>query len=108
MKLKLSLNNGKKNMSKIKFRDISPPFDTLQIDKDIQTPIPSRSLYTRTAMKMKVGDSVGGLNLSQRSSLTQSLTTLYGDKNSKVFISRMENGKIPIGNNGTYRVWRIK
>ena len=34
---------------------------------------------------MKVGDSVGGLNYAQRSSLTQALTRIYGGKNRKAF-----------------------
>ena len=97
-------------MTHIKFKNLTPdqPTDTLQIDTDVNKPIAVRSIYTRTALKMQVGHSVGGLNYAQRSSLTQALTKLYGGKNRKAFASRMENGKLPIGNDGTYRVWRIK
>ena len=96
-------------MTHIKFRNLTPNLpDTLQIDTNVKAPMSTRSLYTRTAMKMKIGDSVGGLTTPQRSSLTQALTKLYGGEKIKAFVSRMEKGKIPIGNDGTYRVWRIK
>ena len=96
-------------MTHIKFKNLTPnPPDTLQIDTNVKAPMSTRSLYTRTAIKMKVGDSVGGLTTPQRSSLTSALTKLYGGENIKAFVSRMEKGKIPIGNDGTYRVWRIK
>ena len=96
-------------MTHIKFKNLTPnPPDTLQIDTNVKAPMSTRSLYTRTAIKMKIGDSVGGLTTPQRSSLTSALTKLYGGENIKAFVSRMEKGKIPIGNDGTYRVWRIK
>ena len=97
-------------MTHIKFKNLTPdqPTNTLRIDTAVTKPISDRSIYTRTARAMKVGDSVGGLNFTQRSSLTQALTRMYGGKNRKAFESRMENGKLPIGNDGTYRVWRIK
>ena len=96
-------------MTHIKFKNLTPNLpDTLQIDTNVKAPLNTRSLYMRTAMKMTVGDSVGGLTTPQRASLTQALAKLYGGENRKAFVTRMEKGKIPIGNDGTYRVWRIK
>ena len=91
-------------MTHIKFKHLTPdqPTNTLKIDSDVKKPISSRSIYTRTAKAMKVGDSVGGLNFSQRSSLTQSLTRIYGGKITKCFLSHKDNVT------QTYRVWRIK
>lgn len=90
-------------MTHIKFKNLTPNLpDTLQIDTNVKAPLSTRSLYTRTAMQMKVGDSVGGLTTPQRSSLTQSLTKLYGGEKIKAFVSRMEKPT------QLYRVWRIK
>ncbi len=91
-------------MTHIKFKNLAPnqPTNTLQIDADVKKPASDRSIYTRTAKAMKVGDSVGGLNYTQRSSLTQSLTRIYGGKNTKCFASHMDKAT------QLYRVWRIK
>ena len=79
-------------MTHIKFKNLTPtqPNNTLQIDADVKKPISDRSIYTRTARAMKIGDSVGGLNYNQRSSLTQSLNRMYGGKNTKCFASHMD------------------
>ena len=55
-------------MTHIKFKNLTPdqPTNTLRIDTDVTKPISDRSIYTRTARAMKVGDSVGGLNFTQR------------------------------------------
>lgn len=91
-------------MTHIKFKNLTPnqPTNTLQIDADVKKPASDRSIYTRTAKAMKVGDSVGGLNYTQRSSLTQSLTRIYGGKNTKCFSSHRDSVT------QLYRVWRIK
>ena len=91
-------------MTHIKFKNLTPnqPNNTLQIDADVKKPSSNRSIYTRTAKAMKVGDSVGGLNYTQRSSLTQSLNRMYGGKNTKCFASHMDKST------QLYRVWRIK
>ena len=91
-------------MTHIKFKNLTPnqPNNTLQIDADVKKPSSNRSIYTRTAKAMKVGDSVGGLNYTQRSSLTQSLNRMYGGKNSKCFASHMDKST------QLYRVWMIK
>ena len=91
-------------MTHIKFKNLTPnqPDNTLRIDTDVRKPISNRSIYTRTARAMKVGDSVGGLTYNQRSSLTQSLTRLYGGKNTKCFASQIDKAT------QLYRVWREK
>ena len=91
-------------MTHIKFKNLTPdqPTNTLKIESDVKKPTSDRSIYTRTARAMKVGDSVGGLNFTQRSSLTQSLTRMYGGKNTKCFSSHKDSVT------QTYRVWRIK
>jgi len=91
-------------MTHIKFKNLTPdqPTNTLKIEADVKKPASDRSIYTRTAKAMKVGDSVGGLNYTQRSSLTQSLTRIYGGKNTKCFASHMDRAT------QLYRVWRIK
>ena len=96
-------------MTHIKFKNLTPNLpDTLKIDSDVKAPLNTRSVYTRTAIKMKVGDSVGGLTTPQRALLTQALAKLYGGENRKAFVTRMEKDKIPHGNEVTYRVWRVK
>ena len=52
-------------MTHIKFKNLTPdqPTNTLQIDANVKKPTSDRSIYTRTARAMKVGDSVGGLIL---------------------------------------------
>ena len=91
-------------MTHIKFKNLTPdqPTNTLQIDANVKKPTSDRSIYTRTARAMKVGDSVGGLNFTQRSSLTQSLNRMYGGKNTKCFASQIDKAT------QLYRVWRIK
>ena len=91
-------------MTHIKFKNLTPnqPTNTLKIDTDVTKPISDRSIYTRTAKAMKIGDSVGGLNYNQRSSLTQSLTKIYGGKNTNCFSSHKDSVT------QLYRVWRIK
>ena len=91
-------------MTHIKFKNLTPdqPTNTLKIEADVKKPTSDRSIYTRTARAMKVGDSVGGLNFTQRSSLTQSLNRMYGVKNTKCFSSHKDRVT------QLYRVWRIK
>ena len=47
-------------MTHIKFKNLTPdqPTNTLRIDTDVTKPISDRSIYTRTAKAMKIGDSV--------------------------------------------------
>ena len=91
-------------MTHIKFKNLTPdqPTNTLKIESNVKKPISDRSIYTRTAKAMKIGDSVGGLNYNQRSSLTQSLMRIYGGKNTKCFASQIDKAT------QLYRVWRIK
>ena len=91
-------------MTHIKFKNLTPtqPNNTLQIDAEVKNHISDRIIYTRTARAMKIGDSVGGLNYNQRSSLTQSLVKIYGNKNTKCFASQIDKAT------QLYRVWRIK